>query len=199
VFLALCLGAGVAILWLNQGRFLYTMDDAYIHLALAENLAQGHYGVNPGELSAPASSILWPLLLVPAAWTGVEEAIPLLLNIAASGVTLALYWTVVEQALAEIPAERRMRATALIVTLLIPATNLVGLAFMGMEHSLQLLLATAVVAGLVVERETHRVSWWLALAVVAGPLVRYEALALSLLPSSTWPGGATGGWPRFAG
>ena len=28
------------------GKIVYTFDDAYIHLALAENIARGHYGVN---------------------------------------------------------------------------------------------------------------------------------------------------------
>ena len=53
------------ILHLRGGHFSYTLDDAYIHLALAENLAGGHYGVNLGEYSAASSSILWPLLLIP--------------------------------------------------------------------------------------------------------------------------------------
>ncbi len=35
-----------AIYRLNGGIFVYPLDDAYIHLALAENLAKGHYGVN---------------------------------------------------------------------------------------------------------------------------------------------------------
>lgn len=52
----------IQILKLNQGRFIYTLDDAYIHLALAENIMQGHYGVNLGEFSALSSSILWPFL-----------------------------------------------------------------------------------------------------------------------------------------
>jgi hypothetical protein len=34
--LAILLGA---ILWLNRGRFVYSFDDPYVHLALAERLA----------------------------------------------------------------------------------------------------------------------------------------------------------------
>ena len=44
----------------------YTLDDPYIHMALAENLARGHFGVNLGEVSNPSSSILWPWLLATA-------------------------------------------------------------------------------------------------------------------------------------
>src|SRR5206468_280902 len=63
---------------------------------------------------------------------------------------------------------------------LILAANLVGLAFTGMEHSLQVLLSVALVAGLIEETTTARVPSWLPAAIVAGPLVRYENLALSL-------------------
>lgn len=33
---------------LSDGHFIYPIDDAYIHLALAENILDGHYGINPG-------------------------------------------------------------------------------------------------------------------------------------------------------
>ena len=66
------------ILRLNQGFFTYILDDAYIHLALAENIAKGTYGVNPGEFAATSSSILWPFLLTPFARF---ELAPLILNL----------------------------------------------------------------------------------------------------------------------
>ena len=54
-----------AILALNDGHLVFTLDDPYVHLALAEHLQRGHYGVNPNELSAPSSGIVWPFLLAP--------------------------------------------------------------------------------------------------------------------------------------
>ena len=67
------------ILLLNGGHFAYSLDDPYIHLALAENLAAGHYGLNLDEPSSPSSSILWPLLLAPfTRWAGYEW-VPLVL------------------------------------------------------------------------------------------------------------------------
>ena len=68
------------ILLLNEGRFVYSLDDPYIHLAVADSLAQGHYGLHPGEAAAPASSALWPFLLAPWGGTAVLEIVPLLLN-----------------------------------------------------------------------------------------------------------------------
>lgn len=44
-------------------RFVFTLDDAYIHLAVADQVLSGGYGVNAGEFSSPSSSILWPYVL----------------------------------------------------------------------------------------------------------------------------------------
>ena len=55
----------VSIMMLNSGLLVYTLDDPYIHLALAENIKQGHYGINISEFSAPSSSPLWPFILAP--------------------------------------------------------------------------------------------------------------------------------------
>ena len=71
-----------AILVLNRGRFTYTLDDPYIHLALSEHLARLHYGVNAGEPSSPASSV-YPFLLAPIAALRVHEYAPLVLCVIA--------------------------------------------------------------------------------------------------------------------
>lgn len=46
-----------------QGGFVYTLDDPYIHLALAKQIHALRYGINPMEGSALPFSNLWPLLL----------------------------------------------------------------------------------------------------------------------------------------
>ena len=65
---------------LNNGQFAFTLDDPYIHLALAKQLALGNYGINSGEFAAPASSILWPFLLIPATLTPLSEYLVVLIN-----------------------------------------------------------------------------------------------------------------------
>jgi len=80
LYLAVVLALLWAILHRNGGVFTYTLDDPYIHLALAEKIAQGHYGINSGEASAPSSSIVWPFLLAPGARPAWGTYLPLALN-----------------------------------------------------------------------------------------------------------------------
>lgn len=79
--LVLCLALLAAILWLNGGELVYSLDDPYIHLTLARNLLQGHYGLNPGECASPSSSLLFPFLLTIPLALGAGTWSPLLLNI----------------------------------------------------------------------------------------------------------------------
>lgn len=166
-------------LWLNEGHLMYSLDDPYIHLALAENLLHGHFGLDPGEASAPSSSILWPFLLAPFTPLAAVEWVPLLLNAACATATLLLVSSALLRALRP-EGDRRILAAACVLGLLaIPATNLVGLVFTGMEHSLQVLCAALLVHGAVTALRQERVPAWLWLVVVLGPLVRYENAALS--------------------
>ena len=75
----------VAILRLNAGRFTYTLDDPYIHLALAERIRRGLYGINPGEAASPASS-----LLDEAAYFRVRERVAAFRSTLPQGVSLEL-------------------------------------------------------------------------------------------------------------
>ncbi|MFM7204638.1 MAG: hypothetical protein ACKO6N_28025 [Myxococcota bacterium] len=177
--LLLLFGAETAlILWRNGGLLTYTLDDPYIHLALAENIWRGHYGVNMEEVSAPSSSILWPLLLAPLAGTGLGIWWPLVINLALS---VASVWQV------SLLLERVMGWSGQVLPRLLHggllgffvlSTNMLGLAFTGMEHSLQLYCVVLTAWGLVEELETGKVSRTLMAALVMAPLVRYESLAV---------------------
>lgn len=135
----------LAVVWIlgkvqvgTFGRNLYALDDAYIHMAMARNLAQhGVWGVTPDAFSGSSSSMLWTLLLAglfrlfgPVVW------LPLALNVlCAAGIVIA-----VDRLL---PAwEGRggliIRTGALLsVALLVPLPTLV---FFGMENTLHALL-----------------------------------------------------------
>ena len=67
----------------NQGHLVYALDDAYIHMAIAKNLAQSHvWGVTRYGFTPASSSIFWTLLLSLAFYLGgVNPLVPLLLNV----------------------------------------------------------------------------------------------------------------------
>lgn len=177
---AVFIGMLVVIYSLNEGHILYSFDDAYLHLSVAQNIASGNYGTNFGEISAPSSSIIWPFLLVPFAGASVGQYAPLAINYLISIGIVLLYADYGYLVVDNLTGKRRQSAVLILVLFLILATNLFGLAFTGMEHSLQLLLVVLVVMGIIHEQMTGRVSWWLVVAIVLGPLVRYELLALSI-------------------
>lgn len=164
------------ILMFNDGVFTYAIDDPYIHLALAENLAQGTYGVNAGEHSSPSSSILWPILLAPFAKLSLA---PLLINAVLALLVVGVFAKVCVGALRD---ERfgvdPLEATLLLVAMVV-ATNLIGLVFVGMEHVVQLLFVSLTAVGLLRVARGAEVSWWLPLVVALSPGWRFENVLIS--------------------
>src|SRR4051812_38397661 len=70
------------LLQVTGGRVIYALDDAYIHMAIAKNLAlHGVWGVRADSFAAASSSPLWTALLGAVFTTvGVRDAVPLCLN-----------------------------------------------------------------------------------------------------------------------
>ena len=167
----------LAILEVNDGFFVYTLDDPYIHLALAENILRGHYGINLNEYSAPSSSILWPFFLAPFSWSPLS---PLLLNFL-FGIGLVLVFVRTTDFFTHgIEAQHIELFKAMLVCLLLICTNVIGLVFIGMEHTLQALLVALIAYGLLIENRTSGITWWLLVSIVIAPLVRYENMAISV-------------------
>lgn len=158
----------LAVGYWTDFTFTYSLDDPYIHLALARNIALGHYGINSAEASAPSSSILWPYLLAPfAGMTGVFEYVPLIFN-------LACWWGtayVLNQTFASLDVVYRFLLTSMLLVCL----NTYGLVFTGMEHSLQVLLVAMIMKELIHPASRKR----LLICALLLPLVRYEGLAVS--------------------
>lgn len=165
----------------NGGVFTYVLDDPYIHLAMARNLAQhGTYGLAPGAYESASSSPGWVALLAlliraaPAA----AEWYPLALNVLAAGAVLVLVLRAQDWLYRVEPAPLRAFAyVALPLLLFLPALVLVG-----MEHSLHALLAVALL--LMLGRALRRrlsggeLAGVAALALLAGA-IRYETLFLA--------------------
>jgi len=160
---------------MNDGHFVYALDDPYIHLDLADQLWRtGIYGVNEGQYAAPSSSILWPELLFIGVGTSWHVYVPLALAWLASVLSVALLYPLVKRILRTPPHITSLLATALAIVLCLPA-----LALSGMEHSLQVLLTLLAALGLIRFHEEGKVPRWLWLVIFLGPLVRYENVLVS--------------------
>jgi hypothetical protein len=181
-----------AILVLNDIWFTYTLDDAYIHLALASNIAQFHYGLNPELVAAPSSSILWPFLLAPFAGLSTFEYVPLALNLAAMAANVVLLQAIFRRVFGNDTPHGEIAIATLTVACVL-ALNLLGLAFAGMEHELQVTLALAVLLGVDTVARGGNAPGWLIAAMIAGPLVRYESLSLTVAAAAVlfWYGHRT--------
>ncbi len=153
----------------TKGISLYSLDDAYIHLATAKNLAQhGVWGITRYEFSSACSSLLWPLLLAGAFLLfGPITAMAAILN-------------VILGALLIIAANMYLRSRAnpwqtfALLTLLVVATPVIPVVFTGMEHVLQAVLLVGFLAG-IGRYASDNSPPWLFLACIAGlAATRYE-------------------------
>ena len=53
----------VWVLVINGGQFAYPLAGPYVHMAMADQILRGHYGITPGVPASPSSTILYPYLL----------------------------------------------------------------------------------------------------------------------------------------
>lgn len=163
--------ASVAILvWqslqLTQGSLAYPLDDPYIHMAMAKNVAlHGVWGVTRHEFSSTSSSPLWTAVLAAAyRLFGVGTLAPFWLNVVAGSLTI---WI----------AHRMFRAshcgawwTFAGLVALIAGSALPTVTMTGMEHTLHGFLTLAFVAS--------------AVAVISGTRVTRPGLTLGLLAAA---------------
>jgi len=158
------------------GHFNYALDDAYIHLSVARNLAEtGWFGVRPGEFVLLSSSPLFTTLLaLLMKLFGPSEFFPLAL--ASIGAVLALF--VMNEWLRECAIERTPRAIALV--LLGTGAMIVPLVTLGLEHTLHLTLTLTFVSALghAVTSPSPRSTIRLILAAFPLVVLRYESLFL---------------------
>src|SRR5438552_1524631 len=125
----------------NQGHVVYVLDDAYIHMAVAKNLAQHSvWGISQYGFSSATSSIAWPLLLAGAYLLfGPNEIASLLLNLVFATALVWVAYTILRS--------HKVQPAASLVALLaiVFATPLPPLIFTGLEHSLHALVTMAFV------------------------------------------------------
>ncbi len=120
-----------------DGNLAYALDDAYIHLAIAKNMAlHGTWGISPNHFSTASSSLVWPAAASAVFWlVGVRESVLWVFNVLAAGLAVIIPWSIF--------SARKPPAWLMIVLLgsLVLATPMIPLVLSGMEH-----LAHAVVS-----------------------------------------------------
>ena len=156
------------------GVFDYPLDDPYIHLAIAEQIAGGGYGVNDGEIAAAASSPVYPLLLTPFSESPLQRYLPLFWNVVGLMAAAALWGRILWQA-----GYRGGFGIALAVAGPV-ALNMAGLAFTGMEHMLHTAASLAIILGLLILADQNRITPFLIAGILFAPLLRFEGLALAV-------------------
>ena len=167
----------VCVLIAAHGHLVYPLEAAYTHLALAQQIAQGHYGLVPGEAAAPSSSILYPFLLAELRFLGLGAMLPLAINLAATlatGVFAVLLARECGIPLRAIPPVRLVLVTVVAAV----ALDLPGLAVTGLEHSLHVAMTVAYLLGLVRFVIRDRCDWWWIAVIIVQPIIRFEAASM---------------------
>jgi hypothetical protein len=165
---------------LNEGHFIYPVDDVYIHMQLGRNLAFQHtWGMVPGVFAPASSSLLYTLLLAFLFKIfSLHAIIPFIINCLAgiALVTAVGKWLQKQQ----LP----FRSQLLVMLLMVICTPLPVMIISGMEHTLQCLFAFlflfASCEHITVEDRIGKRSlpWKLALYGLLLTLSRYEGLFL---------------------
>ena len=168
----------IVSLRLNQGHFVYGLDDAYIHMSIAKNFAlHGVWGVTPYGFSSSSSSLLWTLLLSFIYYIiGVNVFVPFILNIILGTITIFLVYYIL-RFYRIIPIYNLMVLFGVIFFTPIPY-----LIFIGMEHILQIILVISFVflsVQILTSSSIRPLNYYL-LLILTVPLamVRYESLIL---------------------
>jgi len=166
----------------THGTLAYPIDDTFIHLAIAKNIALYYnWGINAHDFVSASSSIIYPVILATAVKiAGPVAVIPLLVNISA-GVALIIVVQRWLQRQAVLPT-----AQLLILLAMIILTPLPVLAIAGMEHVLQILFcflfltsfAGDLERGLASGQPKWQLSWKVYLYGALFTATRYEAIPM---------------------
>lgn len=170
------------VLGFTSGTLAYPIDDTFIHLAIAKNLAfHGVWGITAGEFTSAASSLLYPVLLaLIVKIAGAHIIIPLLVNIAAGIVLLIVLRRWLEN------QQVGPWGQLWILLAVIFFTPLPIIAMSGMEHILQFLFTFLFVArfsrelaeGLQSGEKGWEFSWRVYVFAALTTATRYEGLTI---------------------
>jgi len=171
-----------SVLRQTNGTFMYPLDDVFIHMALAKNLAGYHnWGISRYEFASASSSVLYTLLLAGLfRLFSVQVIIPFLIN-CVTGVALLV---VLQRWLRKENIHNGPQFVLLLCIIFFSPLPI--LLICGMEHTLQCLFAFLFVFGfsdwlegnLIGKKEKWELPWSLVLYGMLCISIRYEGLFL---------------------
>src|ERR1700738_3951720 len=167
-----------ASFYLCGNRLIFTLDDPYIHLAVADHILTGGYGVNGSELSSPSFSIVWPYLLVLPELLHLGALGPLLINIIAAFAAVLAFLRFLD--VIGLLDQREKLFSYAIAVLSIFVMSTIALPMTGMEHSLHVWASVVTFAGLVEATRGQGPRMIHFLALVLLPLIRFEGMAFAI-------------------
>lgn len=175
----LFIAANFLYIYFKLGNWCYPLDDSFIHMAIARNLAQhGIWGV-AGEFSSTSSSPLYTVILagLNIIFKPLDYYLPLLINTAAFALLLANTHRILNR--------NGINNTVEFITLsaLFFFTPLPVLALSGLEHIIHILLSVIIMekmSGHIVSDQKFRITDALMISIMTICLagIRYESLFL---------------------
>jgi len=165
-------------LYKTGARFIYIVDDAYIHMALAKNFAQyGVWGVTKYEYNSLSSSLIWPLVLAGAYKIfGFHEIFSLILSVSSAVALISLFYFILRRYTSDLWI---ITASLILFILYIPVVPSV---FTGLEHTLHAFLSVLFMylSSVILSRDNVKIKDCLSIFVIAPILLstRYEAIFL---------------------
>ena len=175
IFLIVNLYFYIKIIDVNSGEFAYGRDDPYIHLTMARNLVEnGVWGISEDNPTSSSSSPLWTLILSAGFGVfGYNDEIPFYLNL-----IIALVLIVQLIKLFSRFSENKI-AVLIWVNIIVYSAYLPRVVFMGMEHTMHIVLIVYVLSRLsdfVQDVRRLDLRFWVAIVLMSA--VRYESLLI---------------------
>ena len=171
----------VAVLAINSGLLVYTLDDAYIHLAISKNLYQySIFGVTRYGFSSSSSSPFWNLIISSVfVLVGVSGLVPLALNVFFASVAVVTLYIPLKD------MEMSPKYLTIVLVSFVFFTSLPSLVFVGMEHTLHVVFSIifVVLAARILslgETSTRRQSLFLLVVTFFASAARIETVFLAL-------------------
>lgn len=163
-------------LGINNGTFIYVLDDPYIHMAMAKNFVyHGVLGVDQYSFTSSSSSPLWIMLLSLIYFIfGVNELIPLILNIIFASTAVLIAYLILKY------FKLSSFYNLIFLLFFIFMTPIPAIVFTGMEHTLHITLTLLFVfiAAIMLSKDEYKGLKLYLLLILAALLVavRYESM-----------------------